>query len=84
MVGGVCEVRLDGNFCVILGVDSGGFSDAAIWLSMLFDILLDKTLLIHLIDDTLSISKKGSHCCVDDGEVDERAEGKVFDAERCT
>ena len=51
---------------------------------MLLDVLLDETLPIHLVDDTLSISKKGSHCCVDDGEVDELIESKVFDAERCT
>ena len=62
MVGGVCEVRLDGNFCIILGVDSGGFSDAVISLSMFFDILFDETLLVHLIDDALPICNKGSHC----------------------
>ena len=29
VVGGIGEIRLEGNFCVILGVDSGGISDAA-------------------------------------------------------
>ena len=84
MVGGVCDGRLDGNFCIILGVDSGGFMGAVICLSMFFDILFDEALLVHLIDDALSVCNEGSHCCVYDGEVDERGESEVFDAERCT
>ena len=79
MVRGIGDLRVEGNFGVILGVDGGGFSDITDGLAMLLDVLLDKLLFMYLVDKVLAIAEqKGCHCCVGVEEVNELVVGEVF------
>ena len=66
--GGIGDFSVEDVFSVLLGVDSGTLSNAPGRVAVLAKLLLNKHLLMVVVDNTLSIAdEKGCHS----GEVEE-------------